>query len=110
MLRRHHHLTARITSLQKLHKQLPSAGSQVHTRAKPEHLVGMILHQQEQQAASKGAACSSGMSEGCKVAGRSYRQCKQEGSRYGRQWEELRRQHLFLHWTHKPEQLEVFTG
>lgn len=68
--------------------------------------------QQQQQSASTAAAqsCSSGVLEGCEGAGKSYRQCKLQGSMYGRQWQQLRRHELFSDWMHKPQQLEDFPG
>lgn len=75
------------------------------------HSWGPAPGQQEQQSVSRGATqpCSSGAPEGCKGAGRNYRQCKQVGSGYSRQWQELRRQQLFSNWMHKPEHLQDFS-
>lgn len=75
-----------------------------------EHPRGPARDLQEQQSASRGATqgCSSGLPEECQGAGRSYRQCKQEGSGYSRQWQQLRRHHLFITWMHKPEHLQDF--
>lgn len=75
-----------------------------------DHPCGVTAEKKEQQSACRGAhqPCSSVMLEGCQGAGRSYRQCKQEGNGYSRQWQELRRQHLFSNWMHKPEHLQDF--
>ena len=75
-----------------------------------DHQHGLIADQQEQQSASRGATqpCSSGIPQQYQRVGRSYWQCKQEGGRYSRQWQELRSQQLFSNWMPKPEHLQEF--
>lgn len=108
MLRRHHYLNATLTQLQEL---LPSTDTRVHSRAQlkiSEHPVEVTTAQQDhQQSASKRAPCRS---TGHTAARMTYKQCKQEGSRYCLQWQELSVQQLFLDWMHKPEQWEAFIG
>lgn len=137
MLQRYLNLTAKLTDFHNPHKLLPNVDSQVrsHTRQMSSHYPsGMTLgqqsaglmvserlcgikpnqhwqQQQQQQSVSTAAAQpgSSGMTEGCEGGrSRSYWHCKQVGSGYGRQWQELRKQQLFSDWMYKPEQLEDF--
>ena len=75
------------------------------TRTAVEHAVAGV------SATTTGLSSSSDQSNGSGTADRTYRQCKQVGSKYSRQWHQLQGQGqgTFSGWMHKPEQLEGFT-
>lgn len=107
MLRRHRQLRAKLSDMQKLHEQLLSADSPVHSHSKLMTLGHPSSMTCDQQSASRAAPSDE---NGGQEAGRTYRQCKHEGRLYSRQWHELSRQQLFSDWMHKPEGLEGFAG